>query len=284
MRTTITRIKAMKAKGERIPMVTAYDYPTARIADEAGIPILLVGDSLGMLVLGFENTIPVTMDMMVHHTQAVARGARNSLIVADMPFMSYQANDDEGMRNAARLVQAGAQAVKLEGGAAVVPLVRRLTQAGIPVMAHIGLTPQSVYQLGGYRVQGRTASGAAALVRDAQALADAGAFAMVLEEVAAPVSRLLTQAVPVPTIGIGAGPHCDGQVLTIHDMLALPVDHGFKHNKVYSRLGDLAREAVSAYAAEVRSGAFPADANSFAMDDDELQALEVELGLQPTLR
>jgi 3-methyl-2-oxobutanoate hydroxymethyltransferase len=276
---SITKLRGMKAKGERIPMLTAYDYPTARIVDEAGLPLVLVGDSLGMLVLGFENTIPVTMDMMVHHTQAVARGAQQALIVADLPFMSYQVTIEEALHNAARLIQAGAQAVKLEGGAALAPTVRRLVDTGIPVMAHIGLTPQSLYQLGGYRIQGKTASAAARLVRDAQALAEAGAFAIVLEEVAAPVARLITRLVPVPTIGIGAGAGCDGQVLTMHDMLALPVDHGFKHNKVYARLGDLAKQAVAAYAAEVRDGAFPTEEHSFSMDDGELRALEAELGL-----
>ncbi len=280
MRVSVTRIRGMKAKGERIPMVTAYDYPTARVVDEAGIPLILVGDSLGTLVLGFENTIPVTMDMMVHHTRAVVRGAANALVVADMPFMSYEVSVEEGMRNAARLIQeGGAQAVKLEGGAPVGPLVRRLVEAGIPVMGHIGLTPQSVYRIGGYRGQGRTAESGARLVRDAQLLAEAGVFAMVLEEVAAPVARLVTRAVPVPTIGIGAGPHCDGQVLTLHDLLALPSDLGLKHNKVYANVGDVMRQAVAAYAGEVRSGAFPTAAQSFDMPAEELLALEAELGL-----
>ena len=220
MRITINQIKEMKPKGEKIAMLTAYDYSTARIVDEAGIPLILVGDSLGMVVLGYESTIPVTMEDMLHHTKAVVRGTQKALVIGDMPFMTYQISVEEALRNAGRFMQeAGAQAVKLEGGVTVAEKVRRIVECGIPVMGHIGLTPQSINQLGGYKIQGKTPAAARKLLDDAIALEQAGAFAVVLETVPAPLAALVTQKVSIPTIGIGAGPDCDGQVQVINDML-----------------------------------------------------------------
>ena len=274
MRTTVTRLKEMKQRGERIAMVTAYDYPTARFLDEAGVPIILVGDSLGMVVLGYDSTLPVTMEAMVHHTKAVVRGARNALVVADMPFMSYQTDPVDALRNAGRFLQeAGAQAVKLEGGVQVAATVRRLVEVGIPVQGHIGLTPQAIHQLGGYRVQGKSSGAAAQLLRDARALDEAGVFSMVLEGVPAPLAKLITERVSVPTIGIGAGPHCDGQVQVFHDMLGLYPDFVPKHAKQYARMGDAIKEAVGTYMREVQEGSFPTAKESYAMDEAVLADL-----------
>lgn len=273
-RVTANDIKAMKAKGEKIPVITAYDYPTARLADEAGFPIILVGDSLGMVVLGYESTIPVTMDDMAHHTRAVARGANRALIVADMPFMSFQISSADALRNAGRLVQeGGAQSVKLEGGESVAVEVRRIVGSGIPVMGHVGLTPQSVHRFGGYRVQGKVREQAAQLLRDAQALEEAGAYAVVLELIPAPLARVITQRLTIPTIGIGAGPHCDGQVQVLHDMLGLYPDFVPKHTKQYLRLSELISDALRCYAQEVREGAFPTEKESFDMDEALLSEL-----------
>ena len=273
-RVTANDIKAMKARGERIPVITAYDYPTARLADEAGFPIILVGDSLGMVVLGYDSTIPVTMDDMAHHTGAVARGANRALIVADMPFMSFQISSADALRNAGRLVQeGGAQSVKLEGGESVAEEVRRIVGSGIPVMGHVGLTPQSVHRFGGYRVQGKAREQAAQLLRDAQALEEAGAYAVVLELIPSPLARIITQRLTIPTIGIGAGPHCDGQVQVLHDMLGLYPDFVPKHTKQYLRLNELISDALRCYAQEVREGVFPTEKESFDMDEALLSEL-----------
>ena len=273
-RVTANDIKAMKAKGEKIPVITAYDYPTARLADEAEFPIILVGDSLGMVVLGYDSTIPVTMDDMAHHTGAVARGANHALIVADMPFMSFQISSADALRNAGRLVQeGGAQSVKLEGGKSVAAAVRRIVGSGIPVMGHVGLTPQSVHRFGGYRVQGKAREQAVQLLRDAQALEEAGAYAVVLELIPAPLARVITQRLTIPTIGIGAGPHCDGQVQVLHDMLGLYPDFVPKHTKQYLRLSELISDALRRYVQEVREGAFPTEKESFDMDEALLSEL-----------
>ncbi len=273
-RTSIRDIRRMKEKGEKVVMVTAYDYPGARLAEEAGIPLLLVGDSLGMVVLGHGFTVHVTMEDMLHHVKAVVRGTQRSLIVADLPFMSYQVSVEQALGNAARLMQeGGAQAVKLEGGTEVADTVRRIVQSGIPVMGHIGLTPQSVYGFGGYRVRGKTRAEAERLVADALALEDAGAFAVVLELVPAPLARSITQRLSIPTIGIGAGPHCDGQVQVFHDILGLCFDFVPKHARQYLDGGALIKDALSRYAAEVRGGAFPASEPSSTMDESLLEGL-----------
>ena len=274
MRITITKIQEMKRTGERIPMLTAYDYPTAKLVDEAGIPMILVGDSLGMAVLGYDSTLPVTMEDMLHHTRAVARGAQRALIVGDMPFMSYQTDVATAVRNAGRFLQeGGAQAVKLEGGVSVAETVRRIVECGVPVMGHVGLTPQSVNQLGGYRVQGRTPKAAARLLRDAHALEEAGAFSIVLELVPAQLSRLITQRLSIPTIGIGAGVDCDGQVQVLHDILGLFTDFVPKHVKQYALLAEFIKEAVGQYAREVRQESFPTEKESFSMDESVLAEL-----------
>ncbi len=271
---TISEIKAMKRRGEPIVMLTAYDYPSARLVEEAGVPVILVGDSLGMVVLGYDTTLPVTMDEMLHHVKAVVRGTQRALVVADMPFMSFQTGPEDALRNAGRFLQeGGAQAVKLEGGTTVAATVRRLVDAGIPVMGHIGLTPQSLHQLGGYKVQGKTPHAAVRLMNDAVALEQAGAFAVVLETIPAPLARLITQRLRVPTIGIGAGPHCDGQVQVYHDLLGLFEGFVPKHARQYARLGEAVRDAVAAYAGDVREGRFPTEEHSFAMDEKALAEL-----------
>ncbi|MBI4197606.1 MAG: 3-methyl-2-oxobutanoate hydroxymethyltransferase [Chloroflexi bacterium] len=277
MRVTINDIKAMKRKGQRIPMLTAYDYPTAKLADEAGIPFILVGDSLGQVVLGYESTVRVTMEDMLHHIKAVMRGTQRALVVADMPFMSYQADVSTAIRNAGRMLQeGGAGAVKLEGGEYVAETVRRIVECGIPVQGHIGLTPQSVHQLGGYRVQGKTPKAAAKLIRDAQALEEAGAFSIVLESVPAPLSRIITQRLRIPTIGIGAGPDCDGQVQVLHDMLGMFTDFVPKHAKRYAFLAEAFKQATVQYIKEVQDGAFPTERESFTMDEAVLAELTAD--------
>ena len=257
-RVTAPILKEMKSRGEKITALTAYDYPTARLLDEAGIDIAMVGDSVGMVVLGFDSTLPVTMDIMIHHTAAVARAVKRALVVADMPFMSWHASTDNAVRNAGRFLQeAGAQAVKIEGGAPVAETVRHITNLGIPVMGHLGMTPQSVHQFGGYRMQGREEAAALRIEEDAKMLQDAGIFALVLELVPADLARRITQDLSIPTIGIGAGPDCDGQVQVVHDILGLYDKFVPKHAKQYAKLWDAIREALSSYAAEVRSGTFP---------------------------
>ena len=269
----ITKFQEMKRAGEPIPCITAYDYPTAKLADAAGIPLILVGDSWGNVVLGFDSTVHVTMDDMVRHTQAVVRGAREALIVADMPFLSYQASIEDAVRNAGRLVQeAGAHAVKLEGGKSVADAVERITEAGIPVLGHLGLTPQSVNQLGGYRVQGRTLPQAQAMLEDAEALEAAGAFGVVLESVPGPLAQVLTKCLRVPTIGIGAGAGCDGQIQVLHDVLGLS-DRLPKHGKQYADLKQIIEEALAAYAGDVRDGNFPTAEHTTEIDDAVLREL-----------
>ena len=254
----------MKSSDTPIPMVTAYDYPSARLADAAGLPMILVGDSLGQVVLGYDSTIPVTVEDMVRATAAVSRGAKQALIVSDMPFMSYHISAQDTLRNAARLIQEGsAQAVKLEGGQVLAGTVRRLGEAGVAVMGHIGLTPQSVHKLGGYRVQGRGEAAAARLLDDALALEDADVFALVLELVPAEVASAITERVRIPTIGIGAGIHCDGQVQVLHDLLGLSLDFTPKHARQYLKLADAIRSALEQYADDVRNRAFPTEAHTF---------------------
>jgi 3-methyl-2-oxobutanoate hydroxymethyltransferase len=277
MRVTINQIKEMKQKGEKITMLTAYDYSTAKIIDEAGIPLILVGDSLGMVMLGYESTIPVTMEEMLHHTKAVVRGTKQAMIIGDMPFMTYHLSVEQALRNAARFIQeAGAQAVKLEGGVTVAEKVRRVVECGIPVMGHIGLTPQSVYQLGGLKVQAKSLETATRLIEDAQALDQAGVFSIVLEAVPHKLASLVTQKVSVPTIGIGAGPGCDGQVQIINDMLGSFTDFVPKHAKQYAKLTDIIRKAVTEYDNEVKAGTFPTEKHSFIIDESVLAALRAK--------
>ena len=248
----------------KISSLTAYDYPTARLVDEAGVDIVLVGDSLAMAVLGYENTLPVTLDEMLHHTRAVRRGVRRALLVADMPYGTFQNGAAEAVRNAMRFVkEAGAEAVKIEGGERRMEVVARLVEAEIPVMGHIGLTPQSLHALGGFRVQGKTAEAAEALVRDAQALAAAGAFSIVLESVPRELGARITESVPVPTIGIGAGPDCDGQVLVLSDLLGLTDGHTPKFVRRYADLRHTIHQAILHYVDDVQKGAFPADGECY---------------------
>lgn len=273
-RVTVTRLREMKRKGQKIVTLTAYDYPTARLLDEAGVDVLLVGDSLGMVVLGYESTLPVTLGDILHHTRPVARAAERALVVADLPFMTFQISPEEALRSAGRLMQeGGAHAVKLEGGREVAPTVIRLVQAGVPVMGHLGFTPQSVHALGGYRVQGRTEDAARRLLDDAAALVEAGVFALVLEMVPRQVARLVTERVPVPTIGIGAGPDCDGQVLVLHDLLGLYTRQSPRFARRYADLAGVIRTAVGEYADDVRGGAFPGPEHSFEMEDAVLERL-----------
>ena len=253
---TAARLRALKGR-EKIVSLTAYDFATARMLDESGVHLVLVGDSLGMTVLGYENTLPVTMRDMIHHTAAVVRGVKQALVVADMPFMSYQVSIEQALANAGRFLKIGAHAVKIEGGEQRVPLIRALVGNGIPVLGHIGLTPQSIQEFGGFRVQGRTEEAARKLLRDARAIAKAGVFAIVVESVPPKLAARISAAVKVPTIGIGAGPHCDGQVLVIHDLLGLGGDWKPKFAKRYADLGTAARKAIGAYQREVATGKFP---------------------------
>jgi 3-methyl-2-oxobutanoate hydroxymethyltransferase len=259
--TTIRDLAAWKSEGRRFAMLTAYDFPTARILDEAGIPVLLVGDSVGNNVLGYPNTLPVTMKEMLHHTGAVVRGARDALIVGDMPFLSYQPSVEEGVRNAGRFIKAGAHAVKVEG--AQLELTARLTDVGIPVMGHIGLTPQFIHALGGYRVQGRSEEAALRLRQQAEGLEKAGVFALVLEGMPTEVGKAVTGAVSVPTIGIGAGPHCDGQVLVVNDMLGLN-EWTPKFVKTYANLREEIDRAARTFASEVEAGTYPDAEHSYS--------------------
>ena len=274
-RLTVPAVRARKARagGEPLVMVTAYDAPGARLADAAGVDMLLVGDSLAMVVLGHPDTLSVTVDDMVHHTAAVARAEPDALIVADLPWLSYHVSPQDTICNAARLIRAGAQAVKLEGGTRRVPMIEALVAAEIPVMGHVGLTPQSVHALGGFRVQGRTAEAAIQLVESAKALEHAGCFAVVLEGVPADVAGLVTEAVGVPTIGIGAGPDCDGQVLVYHDLLGLQDDLRPRFVRRYADLGAATAEALGRFAADVRSGRFPSAEESYSLNSTEAAAL-----------
>lgn len=272
MRVSIVDIKQKKLKKEKIVMLTAYDYSTAKLVDETGIPLILVGDSLGMVVLGYESTIPVTIEVMLHHTKAVVRGTKHALVVGDMPFMTYHTDTSEAMHNAARFIQeAGAQAVKLEGGVVVADTVKRIVDCGIPVMGHIGLTPQFIHQLGGYKVQGKTPEAAERLLKDAIALEQAGVFCIVLELVPAQLAKLVTETVSVPTIGIGAGPDCDGQVQVISDILGLFTDFVPKHAKQYARLSENMTAAIKSYMDEVTSGVFPTVQHASSIDEQLLK-------------
>lgn len=258
----------MKRKGQRIVVVTAYDYPTARYADAAGVDAILVGDSLGMVVLGHSTTVPVTLDDILHHLRAVVRAQPKALIIADMPFLTFQISPEEALRNAGRLLQeGGAQAVKVEGGERTVPVVERLTAAGIPVVGHLGLTPQSVNETGGFRLQAKTAADAAQLLRDARAMEAAGAFAVVLELIPAEVAKGVSEQIGIPTIGIGAGPHCDGEVQVFHDVVGLLDWFVPRHTKQYANIGAQIKTALEHYAADVRSGAFPAEENTSRVPD-----------------
>ncbi len=260
----------MKEKGKKIVMLTAYDAPTARILSDVGVDIILVGDSVGNSLLGYESTIPVTLDDIIHHCSAVARAKPDSLIVGDMPFMSYKVSIDQALENCARMLQkGGAEAVKIEGAGRVVDIVAAVVGSGIPVMGHIGLTPQSIYELGGYRVQGRTADGTEALIKQALALQEAGAFSIVIELVPDETAKAITEALDIPTIGIGAGPNCDGQVLVLWDMLGLFDDFKPKFLKKYANVASVIRNAVQEYSDEVRGGAFPDKEHSFEMSEEE---------------
>jgi len=260
-------------KGDRLVMVTAYDAPSARVVDDAGVDMILVGDSVAMVVLGYDDTLQVSVDDMAHHVGAVARAKPRALVVADMPWMSYHVGVDDTVRNAAALVRAGAGAVKLEGGRKRIPAVAAILDAEIPVMGHIGLTPQSVHALGGFKVQGKDVDAAAALVADAIALADAGVFAIVLECVPDVVAQMITDAIAVPTVGIGAGPHCDGQVLVYHDVLGLEDRVLPKFVRRYASLKTEATDAVARFAADVRAGSFPVDGESYHLAGDVAESL-----------
>jgi 3-methyl-2-oxobutanoate hydroxymethyltransferase len=267
---TVPDIQAWKSRPlpdstpHKIVCLTAYDYPTARILDEAGVDIVLVGDSVGMVVLGYENTLPVTLDEMLHHTRAVRRGVRRALLVADMPYGSYHVENAESLRHAVRfLKEAGAEAVKVEGGERRLELIARLVEAEIPVMGHIGLTPQSLHALGGFRVQGKTVDAAEQLMRDARAVQAAGAFSVVLESIPRELAAGITRELRIPTIGIGAGPECDGQILVLHDMIGLGSNHTPKFARRYTNVAESISRAVGEYAQDVRAGHFPADEESF---------------------
>jgi 3-methyl-2-oxobutanoate hydroxymethyltransferase len=271
---TVPKVSARKVRmGEdALAMVTAYDAPGARAASEAGIDMILVGDSVAMVVLGYDDTLQVTIDDMAHHTRAVARAKPDCLIVGDLPWMSYHVSVEETVRNAAELIRAGAQCVKLEGGRKRLPMIEALIDAEIPVMGHIGLTPQSFHTMGGFKVQGRQAEAAMELIEDAKALQHAGCFAIVLEGIPVKVAQAVTEAIDVPTIGIGAGPHCDGQVLVYHDLLGIEDRFVPKFVRRYTDLKQQTVDALSAYAADVRSGAFPNDEESYHLSDDQAEA------------
>lgn len=270
-------LKSSKQRGERSVCLTAYDYPTARLVDEAGIDVILVGDSLGNVVLGYGNTVPVTLDEILIHLKAVRRAVQRALLVADMPYGSFHTGEDEAVKNALRLVkEGGAEAIKLEGGHKRVPLVKRLVDEEISVMGHIGLTPQSINQLGAYRVQGKTAVAAQQLIDDAKALEDAGAFAVVLEVVPREIARVITESISIPTIGIGAGSHCDIQVLVLHDMLGLSFGKQARFVRPYANLSEVITDAVTRYADDVRNGTYPSTAESYALPAETAEALELE--------
>ena len=274
-------LKASKARGERLVCLTAYDYPTARIVDEAGVDVVLVGDSLGNVVLGYGNTVPVSLDEIIMHTKAVRRAVQRALLVADMPYGSFHTGPDDAVRNALRLVkEAGAEAVKLEGGRKRIKLVKRLVDEEIAVMGHIGLTPQSINKLGAYRVQGKTATAARELIDDARALEDAGAFAVVLEVVPREIARIITETLSIPTIGIGAGAHCDIQVLVLHDMLGLSFGKLARFVRPYANLHQTITDAVTRYAEDVRNGTYPSEAESYSLPAEAAEELKIEPALK----
>ena len=274
MKNTTTSIMQMKNSGHKISMLTAYDYTTARLLDEAGVNTILVGDSLGNVILGYEDTISVTVEDMIHHSAAVARGAKNALVVTDLPFMSYQTSVYDAVVNAGRLMKEGrAGAVKLEGGKEVCPQIKAIVSAGIPVVAHLGLTPQSINTFGGFKVQGKTEAAAKKLIEDAKAVEEAGAFLLVLECVPAKLAKLVTESINIPTIGIGAGAGCDGPVLVIYDMLGMFSDFKPKFVKHFANAGDMIREAVKTYIAEIDDGTFPAEEHCYKIDDEVIDKL-----------
>lgn len=274
MKNTVVTFKDLKRKKEKITMLTAYDYSIAKLIDESGINAILVGDSLGMVCLGYEDTLSVTMEDMLHHTKAVARGAKNSLIVADMPFMSYQVSVSDAISNAGRLIKEGhAHAVKLEGGKEVIPQIEGIVKASIPVMAHLGLTPQSINSFGGFKVQGKDEEAARKLLEDAKAVEKAGAFAVVLECVPDKLAKLISDTISVPTIGIGAGSGCDGQVLVYQDLLGMYSDFTPKFVKRYVNMGALIKEAFEQYSSEVKNGIFPEEKHTFKISDEVIEKL-----------
>ena len=274
MKKTVSTLQQAKENGQKITMLTAYDYSTAKLMDEAGIDMILVGDSLGNVILGYEDTISVTMEDMIHHGAAVSRGVKETMVVVDMPFMSYQISVEEAVTNAGRLMKEGrANAVKLEGGKSVCPQIKAITQAGIPVVAHLGLTPQSINALGGYKVQGKSEDAAKKLLEDALAVQEAGAFALVLECVPTKLASLITKKLTIPTIGIGAGNECDGQVLVYQDMLGMFSDYVPKFVKQFAQVSEIMKKAFSDYKEEVASGAFPAEKNSYKIDDEVIDKL-----------
>lgn len=274
MKNTVTTFAQAKEKGEKLTMLTAYDYSTAKLIDEAGVNSILVGDSLGNVVLGYEDTVSVTMEDMIHHGAAVARGAKDALVVIDMPFMSYQTSVYDALVNAGRLMKEGrAGAVKLEGGKEVCPQIKAIVEAGIPVCAHIGLTPQSINAFGGFKVQGKSEEAAKKLLEDAKAVEEAGAFAVVVEGVPRKLADIITQKLTIPTIGIGAGNGCDGQVLVYQDMLGMFSDFAPKFVKRYAQIGEVMKEAFRNYINEVQSGAFPAQEHEYSVDDSVIEKL-----------
>lgn len=274
MKNTVATLQQQKLDGDKITMLTAYDYSTAKLVDECGVNTILVGDSLGMVMLGYEDTLSVTMEDMIHHTAAVTRGAKNALVVGDMPFMSYQTSVYDAVVNAGRLMKEGrCQAVKLEGGASVCPQIKAITEASIPVVAHIGLTPQSVNAFGGFKVQGKSEADARRLVEEAKAVEEAGAFAIVLECIPAKLAKLITESVSIPTIGIGAGADCDGQVLVYQDMLALFSDFKPKFVKHFANAGEVMKRGFTEYIKEVKEGTFPAAEHTFKIADDIINKL-----------
>lgn len=274
MKNTVTTFKDAKKQGKKLTMLTAYDYSTAKLFDEAGVDSMLVGDSLGMTMLGYDSTLPVTMEDMIHHTKAVVRGAKNALVVGDMPYMSYHLSVQQAVENAGRFIrEAGAQAVKLEGGAAFCPEIEAMTRASIPVVGHLGLTPQSINAFGGFKVQGRSEEAARKIIEDAQALEAAGAFAIVLECVPAKLAEIITAKVAVPTIGIGAGAGCDGQVLVYQDMLGMYDNFTPKFVRKFAEVGALMKQGVQEYCAAVQDSSFPAAEHTFKIDEEVLEKL-----------
>ena len=266
---TVRTIRDMKTEGIKIVSVTAYDYPSARLADEAGVDLILVGDSVGMVVLGYESTIPVTMSEMVHHLKAVVRAQPRALVVADLPFLSFQTSPEDAVRNSGRMMKRGAEAVKLEGGRRMLPQIEAILAADIPVLGHLGLTPQSVHQLGGYRVQGREREAAEALLDDAIALERAGCFAIVLEGVPLELGREISKSLTIPTIGIGAGAYCDGQVLVLHDLIGLSFGKPARFVRRYAETGDTIRSAIAAFREDVRAGRYPSKEESYAASPEK---------------
>ncbi len=280
---TAPSLRASKERGERLVCLTAYDYPTARVLDEAGVDVVLVGDSVGNVVLGYGNTVPVTLDDMIRHTRAVRRGVQRALLVADMPYGSYHTGADDAVRAALRLIKEGAaEAVKLEGGRARASLVKRLVDEEIPVMGHIGLMPQSVNKLGGYRVQGKTTNAARALIEDAQALEAAGAFAVVLEVVPREIAKIITETISIPTVGIGAGPDCDVQVLVTHDLVGLSFGKLARFVRQYANLREAMTDAIGRFAEDVRSGAYPSATESYSLPSETAEEMHIDTAATPS--